>query len=110
MSTKCTISHSNKPEEDYHLYSEVFDQENIYIQVSCASEISVEHIKNNPSTVKVGIPIKVWRDMVSGWIESHWAKNPDMDNAEIEFSTEGLEALLNQINKNKNKVTIDDEE
>ena len=83
MSTKVTLSHS----DDYHLYAECFENDNVYLRLDpgALSAFETSGVNRNTS-VTVGIPIKVWRQIVAGWLDSYWADHPDeVDNAPIEF-------------------------
>lgn len=86
MSTKVTLSHS----DDYHLYAECFDNDNVYLRLDpgALSEFQTDG-QNRAVSVTVGIPIKIWREIVSGWSESQWAKNPERDNEPIELGDLG---------------------
>lgn len=75
MSTKITISYG----DDYHLYEECFDKGNIYIRLDNIGGLDVSVTPNGTSGT-ISIPIKIWRDIVSGWLKSSWADNPDLDN------------------------------
>ena len=69
MSTKCTISYSNEQNEDYHLYTEIFNDSSIYIETGSASEISIDVSQSHSPIVSIGIPIEVWTSMVEGWLK-----------------------------------------
>ena len=67
MSDKNTISH----DENYHLYSDSFDKDNIYMELKDLSECCFElwEVSNGTknSTVRVKIPVKSWERLVNGW-------------------------------------------
>ncbi len=73
MSTKISIAHG----KEYHLYQEIFDASNVYIEV-----------RNHDFTVSNGsamiqIPIKAWRNMVTGWQQSGWPESDDDSDKQI---------------------------
>tara|TARA_Y100000310_G_scaffold303932_1_gene342660 strand:+ start:267 stop:533 length:267 start_codon:yes stop_codon:yes gene_type:complete len=83
MSTRSTISHS----DDYHLYSEVFDLDNVWLELDTVVDASLSITELSKSgedrelyrCLRMAIPVKVWRDIVKGWLESEWAKKPEWD-------------------------------
>ncbi len=50
MSTKSTVAYG----PDFHLYREIFDEENIFLEVSNA------HFEASPGRVVVAVPLAVW--------------------------------------------------
>jgi hypothetical protein len=81
MSTKSTISYDSQ----YHLYQEIFDVSNVHLDI-----YNVNFEATNKS-VKLEIPIKVWRAMIEDWSKRGWPVEDD--NKEIEISTEWIESL-----------------
>jgi hypothetical protein len=78
MSTKASISYS----KDHHLYQEIFDVSNVYVQIS-GHEFEV----NNKSAM-IQIPIKAWRAMIKDWESKGW---PELeDNSEKSIAEEWL--------------------
>jgi len=89
MSTKATISYDNG-QDDYHFYEEVFDANNVYLELSnCPFSLTQiangEHFKG--TTVVTAIPVKVFRKIVEDWLNSSWGKNPEKDNKPVDFFT-----------------------
>lgn len=83
MSTKATLAY----DDDFHLYRECFESDNVYLRLDpgALSAFQTSGVNRNTS-VTVGIPIKVWRQIVEGWLDSYWASHPDeVDNTPIEF-------------------------
>lgn len=75
MSTKCTISY----DDEYHLYEECFEKDNVHLQLD---NVGAVDISASPGSLHatIQIPIKTWRKIVAGWIESQWAEHPEWDN------------------------------
>ena len=77
MSTRSTISHS----DDYHLYSEVFDQDNVWLELDTVTDVSLSITKlTKPDKdgdlyrcLRMAIPVKVWQGIVKGWLGSELA-------------------------------------
>lgn len=102
MSTKVTLSHN----DDYHLYEECFEQENVWLQLDNPTELSVyahHEEKSAGSSVTVAIPIATWRHIVEGWLNSHWAQHPDRDNEPVLSSVEDTIAWLEGITGAENE-------
>ena len=63
----------------------------------CLSKISID-LDSDPSSlnnsVTLSIPIKVWRMITEGWIESDWFKDKDRDNSEVKFCIDKLNEML----------------
>jgi hypothetical protein len=72
MSTKSSIACN----DDYHLYQECFENDNVWLRIDNA----VIMFDSATGTATVGIPIATWRSIVDGWKESHWAKDESLDN------------------------------
>lgn len=73
MSTKVSISHS----KDHHLYQEIFDVSNVYVQIS-GYEFEV-----NDKSAMIQIPIKVWRAMIKDWESRGWPETEDHTEQKI---------------------------
>ena len=79
MSTKCTIGYG----DDWHLFNECFENENVHLILDDAN-FECEKSKTTNS-VRVEIPIAVWREIVKSWHKSYWANHPELDNKKLEF-------------------------
>jgi len=99
MSTKASISHSNR----HHFYEECLDNSNVYLEVNKPPGVELSHRDFSGTTATLIIPIEIWRQVVEDWIESHWGKHPDRDNKEIELNVSNFEDLLDEVIKKKNK-------
>ena len=81
MSTKCTLGHGPQ----HHLYAECFENENVHLQLD---RLEYEVCRyDGADSLRVAIPIKLWREIVQAWLESEWSKDPGRDNAKLEFDT-----------------------
>jgi hypothetical protein len=78
MSTKVSISYG----KDHHLYQEIFDVSNVYVQ------ISGHEFEANNKSVMIQIPIKAWRSMVKDWESGGWPESDD--NSEKSIAEEWL--------------------
>lgn len=115
MSTRCTISYDAN---DYHLYEECFDSDNIYLQMDgagWAASLSSELIDwrkgedtERPS-LHLRIDVTLWRAIVEGWLKSEWAKKSDLDHVSKEINFDGLNALFSSMKKPKQDSGEDDE-
>lgn len=92
MSTKVTLSHNG----DYHLYEECFEQDNVWLQIDNPADVELRAIPGG-SSVTVAIPVATWRHLVEGWLNSHWAQHPELDNTRIEPDIEGTIAWLEEL-------------
>jgi len=100
MSTRCTISYDAN---DYHLYEECFDSDNVYLNLdgrgwaaSLASE-GVDWRKDEPQdrpSLSIRMDVKLWRKIVEGWLASDWAAHPERDHAKKEVDVEWLNSLF----------------
>jgi hypothetical protein len=91
MSTRCTIAYDDT---DFHLYQEVLDNNNIYLQLENGNwDAALETAtldwhngdRSRPSLC-IRIDVTLWRRIVEGWCESSWAKNPDFDHKKPEWN------------------------
>lgn len=90
MSTKVTITHG----DTFHLYEECYENDHVWLQIE---KTTIEVWANDSNNaVTIAIPVKVWRKMVQGWLNSSWADDLDRDNRPIELHLEGLEAILGE--------------
>ena len=91
MGTKSTISHN----QNYHLYEEVFDSDNIYLRMD------TKDWSYDGRGVTIQIPIEEWRKMAEDWKNSYWALHPDKDHYRMtdEDFERGLQALEELVSK-----------
>jgi hypothetical protein len=105
MSTRCTISHSN----DYHLYQECFEQDNVYLLLdggdwSASLESAAVDWRDGDSSrprLHVRMNVTLWRQIVSGWLESQWGQNPEGDHKKMDFDPESTLKWLEEYERNK---------
>jgi hypothetical protein len=90
MSTKSSISF----DKNFHLYQEIFDVSNVYLQVE-GHEYEVRNDR-----VMVQIPIKAWRKMIADWNQRGWPESED--HTESKIKDEWLELPLFMSKKNSN--------
>ena len=64
MSTKSTLSHSDK----YHLYEEVYDEGLVYLRLDDPVCLKVDMWEASRGNVTVAVPIEVWQHIVEGWL------------------------------------------
>jgi hypothetical protein len=88
MSTKCTIGYGEK----HHLYEECGDSGNVYLELNGDYEVELTTFFNAPSTTLM-IDVKLWREIVSQWLQSEWGKDANLDYRKFEFDLSGFEAL-----------------
>jgi len=86
MSTKATISHSDK----YHLYKECFDEGLVYLQLDDPVCLQVDIWEASQGKVTVAVPIEVWQQIVEGWLNPH-LENPDLEKCHQQKKEEGEE-------------------
>lgn len=97
MSTRCTISYS----DDFHLYEECFDRDNVYLCLdngdwSAALETATVDWRDGNSrrpSLHVRMGVDLWRQIVDGWVKSHWAQHPERDHEQVEFDGGWLSKL-----------------
>ena len=114
MSTRCTISHS----DDYHLYQECFEQDNIYLNLdggdwSASLETATIDWRRGDSTkpaLKIRMDVTLWRQIIEGWITSKWAQRPQDDHKKMDFDPQDALSWLEKFNSNKEKGGVKDEE
>jgi len=90
MSTKCTISYS----DDYHLYEEIGDRHNVYLRLdsgdwaAALDTATVDWDDGDYARPRLTLKISVdmWRQIVLGWSDSHWGKDPTRDHKELEWN------------------------
>lgn len=90
MSTKCTISYN----DDYHLYEEIGDRHNVYLRLDAgdwAADLATATVDWHDGDharprLTLKINVDMWRQIVSGWSESHWGKDPSRDHKELEWN------------------------
>ena len=97
MSTKCSIAYGDK----FHLYEEIGDTNSIWLQIDDASDARVRVHDNHKSDVRVAIDIKVWRQIVEGWLASTWARDDSLDYKRDTFDYSSTMEWLEKISKTK---------
>jgi len=75
MSTKSTISHSDK----YHLYEEAFDADLIYLQLDDPTYLQVDMWEASHGKVTVAVPAETWKHIVEGWIKDNKNKQASQE-------------------------------
>ncbi len=106
MSTRCTIAYD---QNDFHLYQECFENDNVYLQLdgggSAASldTANVDWREDTGSRPKLGLRIDVtlWRKIVEGWLVSQWANDPSLDHKKDEWDPEAFNAWVESIKLKK---------
>lgn len=92
MSTRCTIGYDN---DNFHLYEECFDSDNIYLELNDDCFEIVESLSSkNKREIVVGINVTIWRKIVDSWLNSSWGKNPALDHKKPDIDTEYINKLL----------------
>lgn len=97
MSTKVTLSHN----DDYHLYQECYENDNVHLQLDNATEASIISRADSKTKATIAIPIKIWRHMVEGWLSTQWAQDESRDNATFEYDAESLTIFLNKVSDSR---------
>ena len=85
MSTKCTIGHGPK----HHLFEECFEKDNVHLQLDSPQYETCRY--DGEDSIRVAIPIQVWRQIVESWNDSAWGKDPTQDNQVMEFNIKDLD-------------------
>lgn len=114
MSTRCTITHN----DDYHLYQECFEQDNIYLQLdsgdwSASLETAAIDWRQGDSTkpgLHVRMNVTMWRKIVEGWLASRWGQHPEDDHMKVDFDLKEPLRWLENFNANKERVEVKDGE
>lgn len=104
MSTKCSIAYGEK----FHLYEEIGDKDSVWLQIEDSSEVSVSASNNRRSEVTVAIDIKIWREIVKGWLASQWAKDESLDHKLDTFDYSSTMEWLDKIANPKLNVEKDE--
>ena len=100
MSTRCTISYDAN---DYHLYEECFDSDNVYLILdggdwaASLASAGVDWRKDEPQdrpSLSIRMDVKLWRKIVEGWLASDWAAHPERDHVKKEVDIEWLNSLF----------------
>ncbi len=107
MSTRCTIAHSN----DFHLYEECFEQDNVYLRLdggdwSASLDTAAVDWRDGESTqpqLHIKMNVTLWRQIVEGWVKSHWGQSPDRDHQKVEFDPDGFSDWLESLSKRKSE-------
>lgn len=79
MSTKVTLSYDREGKLEYHLYRECYENDNVWLQLDDARDFKVWR-DGDRTSLRVAIPIEVFRHAVEGWLKSQWAQNPSEDH------------------------------
>ena len=58
MSTKGTLSYSNEPDKDYHLYNEALDCENVFLRIKDGGWVA------ELDSITLKIPRKIWNEII----------------------------------------------
>lgn len=98
MSTRCTIAHS----DDFHLYEECFEKDSVYLRLDDGdwaarletATIDWHDVERTRPTLHVRIGIDLWRQIVEGWVSSHWGRHPERDHEKPDFDPEATNAWL----------------
>jgi hypothetical protein len=105
MSTRCTISYDSN---DYHLYEECFDSDNVYLILdgrgwaASLASAGVDWRKDEPQdrpSLSIRMDVKLWRKIVEGWLASDWAAHPERDHVKKEIDLDYLNALFAETKK-----------
>jgi hypothetical protein len=106
MSTRCTIAYD---QNDFHLYQECFENDNVYLQLdgggwaASLDTANVDWREDTGSRPKLGLRIDVtlWRKIVEGWLVSQWANDPSRDHKKDEWDPEAFNAWVESIKLKK---------
>ena len=94
MSTKCTLSH----DKDFHLYEECFDTRNVYLELDREGwKTHLDVDRQGITSITLQVDVKLWRKIVEGWNNSHWAKNPLKDYEEIEIDLDFMDRIFKKL-------------
>lgn len=116
MSTRCTLSY----DDDFHLYQECFENHNVYLRLDSgdwSASLETETIDwrdgdNKRPQLHVRMNVTMWRKIVEGWLETHWAQHPEDDHKKHEIDLESINAFAARMRANKEAqepVKVDDE-
>ena len=105
MSTRCTIAYS----DDFHLYQECFEQDNVYLRLdsgdwAASLDTSAVDWRDGESTrpqLHVKMNVTLWRQIVEGWMKSHWGQHPEDDHGKIDFDPDAFNSWLSSLPKKK---------
>lgn len=103
MSTRSTIAYSS----DFHLYEECGDNHYVHLRIDGGdwsagletATIDWTVREQAAPALKLKINVSMWRQIVAGWSESHWAGDRSLDHAKDEWNLDGnawLENLRSQ--------------
>jgi hypothetical protein len=106
MSTRCTIAHDH---ENFHLYQECFENDNVYLQLDgdgWAASLDTSNVdwrEDSGPKPKLGLRIDVclWRKIVEGWLASQWGQDQDYDHKKLELDPDGSSSWLESLSKNR---------
>lgn len=100
MSTKCTIDCN----DDYHLYQECFENDNVWLQLDDISAMSIRIEKmpesRKSTNITIGIPVETWRHIIEAWLRSSWGKDKTMDHSSPAADLDGFDDFLKTLSKN----------
>lgn len=103
MSTRCTIAYS----DDFHLYEECFEKDNVYLRLDSgdwAASINTAAVdwrdgESTRPTLHVRMNVDLWRQIVEGWLKSHWGQQPERDHERIDYDSEAISSWLSNFKK-----------
>ena len=109
MSTRCTIAHSNQ----FHLYQECFEQDNVYLRLdsgdwSASLETATIDWRDGESvrpSLHLRVDVIIWRQIVEGWMRSHWAQHPEDDHKKVEINFESFNSWLEGLAAKKSSIS-----
>lgn len=101
MSTRCSLAYS----DDFHLYQECFENDNVYLRLdsgkwSASLETDTIDWRDGDFTrpqLHIKMDVTMWRQIVDGWLKSHWGQNSDLDHAPFEINMD----VVNRLAKKK---------
>jgi len=98
MSTKVTISY----DDVYHLYQECYENDNVHLRLD-PGKWSMSF--SSEGRIDLHVDVTLWRNIVSGWLESEWGKNSSMDHEKIEFDPEVTNQWLERMRSKRDSGT-----
>lgn len=114
MSTRCTIAYD---QNDFHLYEECFDKDNVYLQLDGEGwDASLETAATDwrdgdhrrPSLC-LRIDVTLWRKIAEGWAASQWGQDPSMDHKRQDFDPDAFNNWIESLKLKKKEEEKKDE-